>query len=118
MKWILGTLAVLILGLALQLSFLVYAMYVLLGILLLSRFFTRAWTENLEVGRQAGREIFEIGESIEVKVSVQNRGSLTIPWLIIEDSLPLAAMKEKAQRIKLDGPVSYTHLTLPTIYSV
>src|SRR5450756_2067649 len=104
MKWILGTLAVLILGLALQLSFLVYAMYVLLGILLLSRFFTRAWTENLEVGRQAGREIFEIGESIEVKVSVQNRGSLTIPWLIIEDSLPLAAMKEKAQRIKLDGP--------------
>src|SRR5882724_8327293 len=103
MKWILGTLALLILGLDLKLSFLVYAMYVLLGILLLSRFFTRAWTEKLEVGRHASGEIFEIGESIDIVVQVQNRGSLTVPWLIVEDSLAVAAMTEKAQRIKLDG---------------
>jgi len=103
MKWILGTVAVLILGLALQLSFLVYAMYVLLGILLLSRFFTRTWTEKLEVARHATGEIFEIGESIDIVVQVQNRGSLTIPWLIIEDSLALATMTERAQRIKVDG---------------
>ena len=41
MKWILGTLALLLLGLVFQLNLLVYAMYVLLGVLLLSRFFTR-----------------------------------------------------------------------------
>ena len=103
MKWILGTVTLLILGLVFKLSLLVYAMYVLLGILLLSRFFTRAWTENLEVGRHASGEIFEIGESIDIVVQVQNRGSLTIPWLIMEDSLAFAAMTEKAQRIKLDG---------------
>ncbi|HEV2693474.1 MAG TPA: DUF58 domain-containing protein [Verrucomicrobiae bacterium] len=103
MKWILGTLALLVLGLVLKLSFLVYAMYVLLGILLLSRFFTRTWTENLEVARHADGEIFEIGNSINIVVQVQNRGSLTIPWLIIEDSLPLAAMTGRAQRIKIEG---------------
>jgi uncharacterized protein (DUF58 family) len=103
MKWILGTLAILILGLILKLSFLVYAMYVLLGILLLSRFFTRAWTEKLEVGRQASGEIFEIGESINIVVQVQNRGSLTVPWLIIEDSLAFASMTGQAQRIKVEG---------------
>jgi len=103
MKWILGTLAILILGLVLKLSFLVYAMYVLLGILLLSRFFTRAWTEKLEVGRQATGEIFQIGESINVAVQVQNRGSLAVPWLIMEDSLAYATMTNQSQRVKVDG---------------
>ena len=37
MKWLLGTLALLLAGLALQLSLLVYAMYVLLGILQIGR---------------------------------------------------------------------------------
>ena len=51
MKWILGTLALLTMGLVFKLSLLVYAMYVLLGILLLSRFFTRTWTEKIVATR-------------------------------------------------------------------
>jgi len=52
MKWILGTLGLLVLGLILKLSLLVYAMYVLLGILGLSRFFpgpgsTISWPAGL-----------------------------------------------------------------------
>ena len=70
MKWILGTLALLVAGLALKLSLLVYAMYVLLGILLLSRFFTRTWTEKIAVSRHCTGEVFEIGESAEVRVEV------------------------------------------------
>src|SRR5882724_6591714 len=103
MKWILGTVALLILGLALQLSLLVYAMYVLLGILLLSRFFTRAWTENIAVSRQVAGDVFEIGESTEVTVDVENRGPLTVPWLIIEDSLPREAMTQMPHRIRIEG---------------
>lgn len=103
MKWILGTLALLVLGLVLQLSLLVYAMYVLLGILLLSRFFTRAWTEKIVVNRQVGGDVFEIGESTEVTVEVENRGPLTVPWLIIEDSLPREAMTQMPHRIRVEG---------------
>ncbi len=51
MKWILGTIALLALGLALQLSLLIYAMYVLLGVLLLTRVFTRVWTARIEARR-------------------------------------------------------------------
>ena len=58
MKWILGTLALLAIGLVLKLSLLVYAMYVLLGVLLLTRFFTRTWTEKIAASRQVQRRHF------------------------------------------------------------
>ena len=99
MKWILGTLALLAVGLVLQLNLLVYAMYVLLGILLLSRFVTRVWTEKIVVTRQVEGEVFEIGESTEVAVDVENRGPLTVSWLIIEDSLPREAMTQMPHRM-------------------
>src|SRR5882724_10202852 len=103
MKWILGTVALLVLGLVLQLSLLVYAMYVLMGILLLSRFFTRTWTEKIVLSRQVAGDVFEIGESTEVTVQVENRGPLTVPWLIIEDSLPREAMTQMPHRIRVEG---------------
>jgi len=103
MKWLLGTLALLVVGLVFQLNLLVYAMYVLLGVLWLSRFFTRTWTEKVVVDRHCPAEIFEIGERTEVTVEVTNQGSLTIPWLIIEDSLPREAMEQMPQRIRVEG---------------
>ena len=47
MKWLLGALALLVAGIVLKLGLLVYAMYVLLGVLLLSRYLSRQWVENL-----------------------------------------------------------------------
>src|SRR6266576_301748 len=102
MKWILGTIALLILGLVLQLNLLVYAMYVLLGILLLSRFFTRAWGEKIVANRQVDGDVFEIGASTEVTVEVENRGVLTVPWLIIEDFLPREALTQMPHRLRLE----------------
>jgi len=104
MKWILGTLALLLLGLLLKLSLLVYAMYVMLGVLLLSRFFTQVWTDNLEAGRAAGPEILEIGETAAVEVWVRNGGSVSVPWLLLEDSLPREALVGMPPRIKAQGP--------------
>ncbi|MGH7950299.1 MAG: DUF58 domain-containing protein [Limisphaerales bacterium] len=104
MKWILGTFVLLLLGLFLKLSFLVYAMYVLVGILLLSRFFTQVWMENLVARRSCNLEALEIGELAQVEVEVENKGRLSIPWLLIEDSLPREAMTQMPQRIQVDGP--------------
>jgi len=103
MKWILGTIALLLIGLALKLGLLVYAMYVLLGILLLSRFFTRTWTEKIVANRQCTGDVFEIGEHIEVTVEIENKGPLSIPWLIIEDSLPREVLVQRPRRIQVDG---------------
>lgn len=104
MKWILGTLALLIVGLLLKLSLLVYAMYVLLGVLLLSRFFSRAWAESLEATRSCNVEVLEIGESAEVEVEIRNKGQFSIPWVIIEDWLPRDALVEMPHRLKAEGP--------------
>ena len=101
MKWVLGTLALLVLGLVLKLSLLVYAMYVLLGILLLTRFFTRTWTGKIIATRQCDGEIFEIGQSIEVNVDIKNQGPITIPWILLEDSLPRDALAHAW--IKVEG---------------
>jgi hypothetical protein len=103
MKWIFTTLGLLVLGLILKLSLLIYAMDVLLGVLLLSRFFTRAWTEQLNARRFCDAGVLEIGASIENKVAVQNTGPLSIPWMILEDSLPREALAQMPARIKAEG---------------
>jgi uncharacterized protein (DUF58 family) len=103
MKWILGTLALLLLGLALKLSLLVFAMYVLLGVLWLSRFSTRLWTEKIIATRRCAGDVFEIGESTEVEVAVENHGPMTIPWLLLEDSVPREALTEMPHRLKAEG---------------
>jgi uncharacterized protein (DUF58 family) len=101
MKWVLGTLALLALGLVLKLSLLVYAMYVLLGILLLTHFFTRTWTGKISATRQCDGDIFEIGQSLEVNVDIKNQGPITIPWVLLEDSLPRDALAHAG--IKVEG---------------
>ena len=103
MKWIFGTLALLVLGLVFRLNLLVYAMYALLGILLLSRFFTRHWTEKIAVRRRCSGEVFEIGESCEVTVEIKNESSLSVPWLLIEDSLSHDALSGMTPRIRVEG---------------
>lgn len=103
MKWIAGTIALLALGLALRLGSLVYAMYVLLGVLLLSRFFTRIWTGAIEARRFASDEVLEIGGVAEIKVAVQNTSRWSIPWLMIEDALPIEALTQPPFHIKAKG---------------
>ena len=103
MKWILGIVALLALGLALQLSQLIYAMYVLLGVLLLSRFFSRVWMARIEARRFRDEEIWEIGGTVEVKVAIQNSGYWAVPWLLIEDALSRDALTQWPPRLKARG---------------
>jgi uncharacterized protein (DUF58 family) len=103
MKWVFATLGLLALGLVLKLSLLIYAMYVLLGVLLLSRFFTRAWTEQMEARRFCDGDVVETGGSVQCRVAVRNAGRLTIPWLILEDSLPQEALAQMPARLKAEG---------------
>ena len=104
MKWILGTLGLLVLGLILKLSLLVYAMYVLLGILGLSRFFSRAWIDHLVASRFCDQDVLEIGETAVIEVEVRNEGRMSVPWLILEDSLSRDALVQMPRHLKAEGP--------------
>ena len=103
MKWLLGTLVLLLVGLVFQLSLLVYAMYVLLGVLLFSRYFTNAWVGKLYARRTCSRSVADIGETVEVEIGVHNQGVLQLPWLLVEESLGRAGIVEFPRRIQVDG---------------
>ena len=101
MKWLLGTLALLVVGLVFQLGHLVYGMYALLGVLLVSRYLAWAWTVHLSATRSCERDAVQIGEAVTVNVTVFNLGKLPVPWLLIEDSLPLEALRQHPPRLQV-----------------
>ncbi len=103
MKWIAGTLVLLAIGLLLDLGLLVYAMYVLLGILFLSRFFTRAWIRDLHVTRSDLEPVVEIGDTLQMRIEVTNRGKFSVPWLIAEDSLSREVLAKVPPRLRVTG---------------
>ncbi len=103
MRWLLGAIVLLAVGIAFQMGLLVYAMYVLLGVMLVSRYLAREWIENVTAERECSRLTAEIGEKVAVIVNITNRGKLPIPWLIAEDSIPIEALLQRPPRISLDG---------------
>jgi uncharacterized protein (DUF58 family) len=102
MKWILGAILVLLIGMALELGLLVYAMYALIAVLLISRFLAREWTDHISASRSCNRTSAQIDEKAAVIVEIKNEGSLTVPWLLIEDSLPRDALRQRAPRLKIE----------------
>lgn len=101
-NWFLGATAVLLIGMVFQLGLLVYAMYVLLGVLAVSRYLTREWVDSLEATRECNTLVAEIHDKIAVVVKIKNSGKLPIAWVLVEDSLPREALKQKPPRIKVE----------------
>jgi uncharacterized protein (DUF58 family) len=116
MKWFLGVLLLLAAALALEAGLLAYTVYVLLGLLLVSRALARSWIENLSATRTCriqgektldadpGRDLTaEVGQRIWVRIVVRNAGRLPVPWILIEDLLPRAALDKRFPRLKVKG---------------
>jgi uncharacterized protein (DUF58 family) len=103
-NWTFITLLVVLWGPALKLTFLVYALFVLAGIFLLSRFFTRAWVDGLTARRTCSSDIAEIGDEARVEVELKNKGLMSVPWLLVEDSLPREGGTQMRPRIEATGP--------------
>ena len=74
MKWYLGAILILLLGMLLELGLLVYAMYVLLGVMLISRYLAREWIANVSAVRTCSRLTAQIGDKVAVIVTVRNEG--------------------------------------------
>jgi uncharacterized protein (DUF58 family) len=112
MKWATGITVLLLCGLVFHLDLLVFAMYVIGGILLLGRFLAHAWTEHLVAHRVAVEPVGEIGDTFHIRVELENRGRLSVPWVLLEDSVPTTAGREMRPRVQVDGPwVALTRLS-------
>jgi uncharacterized repeat protein (TIGR01451 family) len=92
MRWFLGVLLLLLAALLLEAGLLAYAMYVLLGLLIVSRLLARNWIGNLAAERSCKQQTAEIGDQVKMTVTVHNTGRLPVPWVLLEDLLPRAAV--------------------------
>ncbi|HEY7330386.1 MAG TPA: DUF58 domain-containing protein [Gemmataceae bacterium] len=103
MKWFVGALLLLLAALLLESSLLAYAMYVLLALLLLSRWLARSWIGSLQARRNCKHVTAEIGERVPVELTITNTGALPVPWVLAEDLLPQYALGKRFPRIKIKG---------------
>jgi uncharacterized protein (DUF58 family) len=101
MKWFLGAALLLLAALFLESGLLAYAMYVLLGLLVLSRLLARNWIQHVSASRHCDCIAAEVGDSVAVEIQVTNSGWLPVPWLLLEDLLPAKALVESRQRLRV-----------------
>ncbi|MFL5339001.1 MAG: DUF58 domain-containing protein [Gemmataceae bacterium] len=102
-KWLLAALVILAAAIAIDSGLLAYAMYVLLGVMFLSRLLARDWLGKITATRQVDAQEAEVGDVVGVRVEVRNNGAVPVPWMLLEDLLPPSALKQKPPRITLDG---------------
>jgi uncharacterized protein (DUF58 family) len=116
MYWFLAALLILLAALVLESGLLAYAMYVLLGIMIVTRLLARSWTSHLDAERTVRRAgakedeeevggglALEIGERVAVRIVVRNSGALPVPWVLVEDHLPGRALDARFPRLKVKG---------------
>lgn len=103
MRWFLGALLLLSLGIVLQWGLLVYAMYVLLGVLLISRAFTSRWIAGVRVQRLPCAASAEIGDALNIGVRIENQGRWKVPWVLVEDAAPAQAFAAIPPSLFLEG---------------
>ena len=101
MKWFIGTLLLLLAALILESGLLAFAMYVLLALLVLSRFLAHSWIGHLTANRQCKQVTAEVGETVAIEVKVTNTGGLPVPWVLLEDMLPAKALVENRSRLRV-----------------
>ena len=104
MRWLIFFILVLFAAFALQAGLLAFAMYVLLGVLLLSRYLAKKWVSGLHATRETiVTDPVEVGAEVEIRVRVENKGTITVGWVLVEDLLPETALRQKPPRLKLKG---------------
>lgn len=103
MSWLGAAIVILIIALSLQLGMLAYAMYALVGIILVSRLMTQRWSESLTAERELSKVEAESGDVVGVIAKVTNQGGLPIAWALLEDLLPLNALVHNPPNLKITG---------------
>ena len=112
MKWWIGSLLLLLAGVVLKLGLLVYAMYILVGMLLISRYLSRTWVNSIVSSRRCSADVVEIGETVNIEVKIANRGLLSIAWIFCEDFLAREALVRNPPSLEVKG-ARLTLVSLP-----
>ena len=94
---------VLVMAVVLDLGLLAYAMYALAGVIVGSRVLADGWSAHLSATREISREQVKIGDVAAVVITLQNKGTLPVPWLLLEDLLPRRALMFVPPNLEVTG---------------
>src|SRR5437016_1219705 len=103
MKWWAGAILLLIVAILFGFDLLAYAMYVLLAVMIVSRFVSRNWAESLSAVRECNQSQAEIGQNVAVVVTLKNNGRWPVAWVLVEDLLPRDALLFNPPRLRVNG---------------
>ncbi len=103
MRWYLGAALLLAIALGFGLGWLAYAMYALVGVMVVSRWLAQSWANHLHAERECNRIVVQVGDTVAVVLTVSNTGRLSIPWVLVEDQLPAEALIEPPPRMVVVG---------------
>lgn len=103
MRWIILAVALLVAAIALHLGLFAYAMYALVGVIIVSRLLVNGWSGNLSATREMSRERAKIGDAVAVVIVLENNSWLPIPWLLVEDLLPRSALIHSPPNLQVAG---------------
>ncbi len=87
-KWLAGTAILLLFAYATGSGLVVYFLYAVLLVMLISRLMLEVCLRGLECTREVSRMEIPIGERVEAILTVKNKGFLPVPWAFVEDLLP------------------------------
>ena len=103
MKWFAAAALLLIAALYFGLGLPAYAMYALLGVMLISRWLSRSWAENLAAERECNRVSVNVGDKVAVVITLHNHGWLPVAWALVEDLLPRRALIFEPPTLRVRG---------------
>ena len=93
----------LLVAMLLNLNLLVYAIYSIVGVLLICRWVTSRWSQDVTATRGKIPQQVEVGDDVTVAVDVAHVGTLPISWILIDDMLEKRALLSKVPAIKVKG---------------
>ncbi|MGV3608576.1 MAG: DUF58 domain-containing protein [Planctomycetaceae bacterium] len=103
MLYVAGAIILLIVASLLNLGLLVYAMYVVLALLAISRLLTKTWGEGLIAQRRASNTKVKLGDTVSMLITLENQGKLSVPWVLAEDVIAPAARMFRPPALELLG---------------
>ncbi|MHC4177162.1 MAG: DUF58 domain-containing protein [Planctomycetota bacterium] len=103
MKWFAGAALLLVVALVFDLPLLAYAMYALLGVMVVSRLLSRVWAANLSATRECNRFSVRVGDTVAVVIAIENAGILPVAWVLMEDLLPAHALIHNPPNLGVKG---------------
>ncbi|MCC7376885.1 MAG: DUF58 domain-containing protein [Verrucomicrobiales bacterium] len=103
MKFGLTAVVMLVVCLALRLEYAVYALYVILGVFLVSQWTAGRWAEAIRVERWCSCTAAEIGQKATVRLTLWNVSGRRVPWMLVEEALPVDALTQHPPRLLSSG---------------